>query len=187
MLRYLSIGALMLSSTIAMADGPSYSYIEGLYQEVDIDGADGDGFVVAGSVEIDENWFVVADYAGAEIDAGFIDVDYDRWSVGAGWRSAISEKTDWFVTASYVGAQLKAPGFGSESENGFGASVGIRSMFSPKLELAGALRYSDPEEESSIRAEAWYTLTGNFALGLRAELGDEIDTFGLGFRLFFDK
>ena len=35
MLRFLSIGALMLSSATAMAEGPSYSYIQASYQEVD--------------------------------------------------------------------------------------------------------------------------------------------------------
>ena len=123
-----------------------------------------------------------------QIDVFLFDIDYNRWSVGAGWRSAISEKTDWFATVSYVDAELDAGQlFGSESEDGFGASIGIRSMFSPKLELAGTVRYSDPEEETAVRAEAWYTLTGNFALGLRADFGDDIDSYGVGFRLYFDK
>ena len=187
MLRYLSIGVLMLSSTVAMADGPSYSYVEAVYQEVDVDGGDGNGYAVVGSVEINESWFVVADYSSAELDAGIFDADFNRWSVGAGWHSAISDKTDWFVTASYVDAEIDAGPFGGASESGLGASIGIRSMFSPKLELAGALRYSDPEEETAVRAEAWYTLTGNFALGLKVDIGDDISTYGLGFRLYFDK
>ncbi|MGI9201177.1 MAG: hypothetical protein ACR2QL_08970 [Woeseiaceae bacterium] len=187
MFRYLSIGVLMLSGGAAMADGPSYSYIEGLYQEVDVDGGDGDGYTVSGSVAINESWYVFADYSGAELDAGPFTADYDRFALGAGWHSAISDKTDWFVSASYVNAELSANGFGSVDESGLGASIGIRSMFSPKLELSGALRYSDPEEETGVRAEAWYTLTGNFAIGLRAEVGDEINTYGLGIRLYFDK
>jgi len=187
MLRYLSIGVLMLSSTVAMADGPSYSYIEGLYQEVDLDGTDGDGYTVSGSVEINESWFVFLDYSSAEIDAGFFSADFDRWALGAGWHAAISDKADWFVSASYVGAEISAGPFGSESESGFGASVGLRSMLNPKLELTGALRYSEPEEESALRLEGWYTLTGNFAMGLRADIGDDISTYGLGVRLYFDK
>ena len=71
MLRYLSVGLLLLSSTAALAEGPSYSYIEGLYQEFDVDvgggfDADGDGFTVAGSVAINDRWFVVVDYASAD-------------------------------------------------------------------------------------------------------------------------
>jgi hypothetical protein len=174
----------MLSSAVAMAEGPSYSYIEAVYQEVDIDGLDGDGFSVAGSVEINESWFVFADYYSADIDAGF---DFDRWSAGAGWRSAISDKTDWFATLAFVDAEINAGPFGSASESGLGASIGIRSMFSPKLELAGTVRYSDPEEETAVRAELWYTLTGNFALGLKADFGDDISSYGIGFRLYFDK
>ena len=43
MLRNLSIAALMLSSATAMAEGPSYSYIQANYEKVDISGGDGDG------------------------------------------------------------------------------------------------------------------------------------------------
>ena len=76
MLRYLSVGLLFLSSAAALAEGPSYSYIEGLYQEFDVDvgggfDADGDGFTVAGSVAINDRWFVLVDYASADFDAGF--------------------------------------------------------------------------------------------------------------------
>ena len=185
MLRFLSVGALMLSSATAMAEGPSYSYIQGLYQEVDTDIGDGDGFAVAGSVEINESWFVFVDYGSAEIDS-FFDFDYNRWAVGGGWRSAISDKTDWFVTASYVDAEISAGG-SSDSESGIGASLGVRSMLNPKLELAGSVVYSDPEEETAIRAEIWYTITGNLALGAQATFGGDIDTLGAGIRLYFDK
>lgn len=186
MLRYLSIGALMLSSATAMAEGPSYSYIQGLYQEVDVDfggDADGDGFAVAGSVAINDSWYMFVDYASAEFD---LSIDFDRWAVGGGWHSAISETTDWFVTASYVDAEISQGGFGF-SESGFGASVGVRSMVSPNLELAGTVGYSDPEEETAVRAELWYTVTGNLALGAAASFGDDLDTLGVGIRLYFDK
>ena len=185
MLRYLSLGALMLSSATAMAEGPSYSYIQALYQEVDTDLGDGDGFAVAGSIAINDSWFAFADYGSAEIDSLF-DFDFDRWAIGAGWHSAISETTDWFVTASYVDAEISAGG-GSFSESGLGASIGVRSMMNPKLELAGSVVYSDPEEETGVRAELWYTVTGNLALGAMATFGDDIDTLGVGLRLYFDK
>jgi hypothetical protein len=172
-----------------MAEGPSYSYIHGLYQEVDVDvgggfDADGDGFAVAGSVAINDSWFLFVDYSSAEFD---FSIDFDRVSAGAGWRSAVSDKTDWFVTASFVDAEISAGGFGSFSESGVGASIGVRSMLNPNLELAGAVRYSDPEEETAVRGELWYTVTGNLALGVAADFGDDLSSYGLGLRLYFDK
>ena len=74
MLRYLSIGALMFSSAAAMAEGPSYSYIQANYQETEFDfgggaKADGDGFGVSASFEIDESWFVFGGYASSELES----------------------------------------------------------------------------------------------------------------------
>ena len=192
MLRYLSIGALMLSSATAMAEGPSYSYIEADYREVDIDiapgiDADGDGFGVAGSVAINDNWFVFAGYAASEFESV---VDLDQTTLGAGWNSAISEKTDWFATLSYIDLKLSAAGFGSFSDDGFGASVGLRSMLNPNFELYGSLGYSDlgdGGDGTAVTAGLWYTVAGNLALGLGAEVGSDITTYGIGIRLYFDK
>ncbi len=192
MLRYLSIGALMLSSATAMAEGPSYSYIQANYQEIDVDlgggfDVDGDGYGVAGSVAINDSWFVFVDYAASELESI---VDLDQTRLGAGFNSAISENTDWFATLAYVDLSLKAPGLGSASDSGFGASVGVRSMMNPNFELYGSLGYSDlgdGGDGTAVAAGLWYTVTGNLALGLGAEVGSDITTYGIGIRLYFDK
>lgn len=192
MLRYLSIGALMLSSVTAMAEGPSYSFIQANYQEVDIDvgggfSADGDGYDVAGSVAINDSWFVFAGYAASELESV---VDLDEMKLGAGWNSAISEKTDWFVTLAYIDLELSATGIPSVSDSGFGASVGVRSMMNPNFELYGSLGYSDlgdGGDGTAVAAGLWYTVGGNVALGLGAEVGSDVTTYGVGIRLYFDK
>ena len=192
MLRYLSIGALMLSSATALAEGPSYSYIQANYQEVDVDlgggfDADGDGWAVAGSVAINDSWFVFAGYASSELESV---VDLDETTIGAGWHSAISQTTDWYATLAYVDLGLSARGFGSISEDGFAASVGIRSMMKPNLELYGNLGYADLGDGfdgASIGAGLWYTVTGNLALGAGVDVGDDVTSYGVGVRLYFDK
>lgn len=192
MLRYLSIGALMLSSATAMAEGPSYSYIQASYQEVEFDigggfgSADGDGFGVAGSVAINDSWYVFAGYSSAEIESV---IDLNQFSIGAGWHSAINETTDWFVSVGYVGAEVSAPGFGSVDDTGFGVGLGMRSMINPKLELAGSINYADFGDggETSLGLGAWYTISGNFAVGLGADFGDDVSGYGIGIRLYFDK
>jgi hypothetical protein len=192
MLRYLAIGALMLSSATAMAEGPSYSFIQANYQEVDIDlgggfDADGDGYGVAGSVAINDSWFVFASYTASEFESV---IDLDQTTLGGGWNSAISEQTDWFVTLAYIDLGVSAPGFVSVSDSGFGASVGVRSLINPNFELYGSLGYSDlgdGGDGTAVAAGLWYTVAGNLALGLGAEVGSDVTTYGLGIRLYFDK
>jgi hypothetical protein len=192
MLRYLSIGALMLSSATAMAEGPSYSFIQANYQKVDIDlgggfDADGDGYSVAGSVAINDNWFVFAGYTSSQFESV---VDLNQASLGAGWNSAISETTDWFATLAYVDLELKAPAFVAASDSGFAASVGVRSMLNPNFELYGSLGYADlgdGADGTAVAAGLWYTVAGNLALGLDAEAGSDVTTYGVGIRLYFDK
>jgi hypothetical protein len=192
MLRYLSIGALMLSSATAMAEGPSYSYIQASYQEIDVDdvfNADGDGYGIAGSVAINDSWFVFAGYASSELEFAIdASVDLDQATIGGGWNSAISEKTDWFVTLAYIDLEASS-GFVSADADGLGASVGVRSMLNPKLELYGSLGYSDlgdGGDGTAVAAGLWYTVGGRVALGLGAEVGSDITTYGVGIRLYFD-
>ena len=192
MLRYLSIGALMLSSATAMAEGPSYSFIQANYHEVDIDvgggfNVDGNGYGVAGSVAINDNWFVFAGYTSSEFESV---IDLNQASIGAGWNSEISDTTDWFVTLAYVDLEVKAPQIVTASDSGFAASVGVRSMLNPNFELYGSLGYSDlgdGGDGTAVAAGLWYTVAGNLALGLDAEVGSDVTTYGVGIRLYFDK
>lgn len=190
MLRYLSIGALMLSSTAALAEGPSYSYIQAAYQEIDVDlggniDADGDGFGVAGSVAVNESWYVFAGYSSFDLESV---VDLDKTQVGGGWHSPLSDKTDWFVAASYIDYDVSARGVGSASEDGFGVGLGIRSMINPRLELYGQATYEDVGDgDTTLAAGLWYTLSGNLALGAGLDVGDDITAYGVGIRLYFDK
>ena len=190
MLRFLSFGALMLSSAVALAEGPSYSYIQASYQEIDVDlggniDADGDGYGVAGSVAINESWFVFAGYSSFDLESV---VDLDQLQAGVGWHSPISDRTDWFVTGSYIDYEASARGFGSVSEDGIGIGIGIRSMINPNFELYGQATYEDVGDgDTTLEAGLWYTVTGNFALGAGLDVGDDITAYGVGFRLYFDK
>lgn len=190
MLRYLSIGALILSSATALAEGPSYSYIQAAYQEIDVDiggnnDADGDGYGVAGSVAINEDWFVFAGYSSFDLESV---VDLDQLEIGGGWRSPINSRTDWFVTASYLDYELSAPGFGSDSEDGFGVGVGVRSMLNPAFEVFGKVSYEDVGDgDTTIAGGVWYTVSGNLALGALLDVGDDVTAYGVGIRLYFDK
>ncbi|MDA0706410.1 MAG: outer membrane beta-barrel protein [Proteobacteria bacterium] len=183
----------MLSSAAALADnGISYSYIQAIYQEVEIDigegfDADGDGYGVGGSVEINDNWFVFAGYAASEFESV---VDLDQLEAGGGYHAPLSEKTDWYATLAYVSAEVSASGFGSADDSGVGVALGVRSMVSPSLELYASASYADlgdGADGSGFGVGLWYTVSGNIALGIGAGFGDDVTTYGAGVRLYFDK
>jgi hypothetical protein len=188
----LAVSALLLSGAVVQADGISYSYIQASYQEVDIDlggnlDADGDGFAVGGSVAINDDWFVFADYASAELESV---IDFDVLEVGAGYHAPISTKTDWYATLAYASAEVSAGGLGSADDRGYGVSAGVRSMISPSLELYGSIGYTDlgdGADGTAFGAGLWYTVSGNIALGIGASFDDDVTTYGAGVRLFFDK
>jgi hypothetical protein len=192
-LSAVAVGALLLSGAPTLADnGISYSFIQASYQEIDVDlgggfDADGDGYAVGGSVEINEDWFVFADYSSGELESV---VDIDQLAAGAGYHSELSSKTDWYATLAYVSAEVSAPGFGSADDSGVGVAIGVRSMISPSFELYGSVGYTDlgdGADGTAFGAGLWYTVSGNIALGVGASFGEDITTYGASVRLYFDK
>ncbi len=183
MFRYALIGVFMLSSAAAMADGFSYSSIQASYTDVEVGGADGNGFAVGGSVELADKWYAFADYATADLESV---LDIDLTTAGAGYHHSISDKTDVFAELGYANIDLE--GFGDDS--GLLARVGIRHDVSESLEIYGSignLDFDDVDYGTEIGAGAWYTISGNMAIGLDAKFSDDIDRLSASFRLYFDK
>lgn len=192
MLRYALMGILMLSGAAALADDLSYSRIQATYQEVDLDAGggvdvDGDGFGVGGSFAIGDSWYAFANYATADFDSV---VDLTILTIGAGWHTAISEKTDFYAELGFADGEIDVSGFGSEDDSGYSVEIGIRSMVNENLELFGSVGqvdFDDFGDGTALGAGLWYTVSGNFALGLGADFEDDVTSYGLGARLYFDK
>ncbi|MGI9270232.1 MAG: porin [Woeseiaceae bacterium] len=190
MFRYALMGVLMLSSAAAVADGPSYSYIQATYQEVELDASgtgfsdpDGDGFGVAGSVEVGDKWHIFADYATADLE-GVVDIDLT--TAGLGYRHGISNKTDVFAELGFAKADFEGIG----DDTGISVRLGIRSMVSDSLEISaniGESDYDDVDFGTEFGANLWYTVSGNVAVGAEVRFADDITRYGVGVRLFFDQ
>ncbi len=190
MSRYLAGICALFLAVPAMADSPSFNFVQLGYQEVELDvGAgfdvDGDGFALGGSVEFGPQFFGFVSYS----DIGFdFDVDLSQLQVGVGWKTDVSESSAFFARAAYVQAEVDVPGFGSEDESGYGLGVGIRSNVSPLIELYAEIAYADlgdGADSTAFGGGIFFNFTEMFALGAGAATDDDVTSYGITARLYF--
>jgi hypothetical protein len=193
MLRIFCASGLLLFGAQAIAADISYNFIEVGYHEIDIDGGffggvdiDGDGYGIAGSFELDENWFIGAGYAKSEFDFG---VDYDEIMLGVGYRVPVSSNVDFYGMFSYLSAEASAGGFGSADEDGYAATIGVRGMIGERFELNGSLAYVDlggGGDGNAFGAGALYNFTDAVAVGFSVDVDEDVTAYGIGIRVYFD-
>lgn len=189
MLRSMLVISMVALTAPALADGPDYNFIEGSYERIDLDGAgvnvDGDGFGIAGSVDVGEAWYLFASYNATDLD---FSIDLDEFAIGGGYHTPLNENVDLFAKLAFVRADASAFGF-SADDDGLGVSVGFRGITNDRFELEGALNYVDlgaPGDDFSVSGAAWYSFTPNVAAGFKAAFGDDVTRYGIGIRLYFD-
>lgn len=192
MVRTIGGLGLLLFAVPSLAADFSYNYVQAGYQEIDIDDnlfsgfdVDGDGFVVGGSFELTENWFVAGGYSSADFDFG---VDLDELSIGAGYHVPLNNNVDFYGMLSYVRSEVSASGFGSESENGYAAEIGVRGMIGDRFELNGSLGYVDLDEfgdGTAFGAGLLYNFSHAFAAGLSLDFDEDVKAYGIDFRVYF--
>ncbi len=192
MLRFLTVLALLALTAPALAETPSYNFIQGGFQRVEIDDdfgptIDGDGFGLAGSFEVADNFHVFGGYSSTGFD---FSVDLNQISLGGGYHEEISANTSFFANLAYVNLELETGSFGSVDESGVGAAIGLRSMISDRLELEGSIGYVDLGNELdgfSFGGVARYSFSDSFALGLAVEVEEDVLSYGLTGRVYFGK
>jgi hypothetical protein len=192
MSRYIAGIFVLFVALPAMAESPSYSFVQASYQEVDVDigfgqDVDGDGFGLGGSFEFGESFFGYISYS----DIGFdFSVDLTQLGAGIGWFTDVGTNTSVFARVGYLEAEVSAPGFGSEDESGYGIGVGIRSNVTELIELYGEIAYSDlgdGADGTEIGGGIFFNITEMFALGLGASTDDDVTSYGVNARLYFGK
>ena len=189
------VSALLLSfGSVQAAESPRWDSASISYQSVDVDGDKLTGFAISGSKLLGEDFFVVGSYGNAsddiEIYNSSVEVDFNTLSVGLGYRHSISQTTDVFGVVSYEDMEVEASYQGdseSESENGYGLTIGVRSMVSEKVELSGSLKYVDiaDETETAFGVSALYNFTDQFSAGVGYSKADDVDTLSISAIYFF--
>lgn len=195
MKKVVLVSALLLSfGSVQAAESPRWDSASISYQSVDVDGDKLTGFAISGSKLLGEDFFVVGSYGNAsddiEIYNSSVEVDFNTLSVGLGYRHSISQTTDVFGVVSYEDMEVEASYQGdseSDSENGYGLTIGVRSMVSEKVELGGSLKYVDiaDETETAFGVSALYNFTDQFSAGVGYSKADDVDTLSISAIYFF--
>jgi hypothetical protein len=180
-------GVIALSPLAAQSEGLSYSYLEGGFAQLDVDGVSSklDGYYLRGSVGFAEHFFAAADY----LDASKSGLDAQIYSVVLGGHFPLSDQVDLIGRAGYAGSEAGEYGYNA-SDDGYVVGAGLRGRLAEHFELEGNVNYydfSDSGNDTVIGVAARYYFTDQFALGADYQHFDGADLWGLGVRWSFGK
>jgi hypothetical protein len=169
------------------ADVMDYSFAEVGYVDTSLDTSgddvDGNGFALRGSLAVNPNFFVFANYQDLDFD---FDVDASLLEVGGGGRWPLSDKIDLVGKVGIVKAEIDVGPF-NDDDDGFLLGARVRGVVAPKFELEGGFDYRDIDvgDETTIVLEGRYFFIDNVAGGLSVGIGDDVTSLGLNVRLTF--
>ena len=195
MKKLLLASALLLSVGSVQADqSPKWDSVGISYQTVDIDGDELSGFGVSGSKLLGEDFFAVASYsyAGDEIEIYNSDLDLDLYSLSAGfgYRYSLTQNADIFGIVSYESMEAEVSyedESESETENGYGLQIGVRTLITEQIELGASIHYIDIADttETAFSASALFNFTDQFSAGVGYNTVDDVDTLSVSAVYFF--
>jgi hypothetical protein len=175
------VTALAVSSLEALAERPSFNYLEGGYVRHRIDnGCVQSGLGIGGSAEISDRIFVAGSYSDVS-DDDKKDADFCGSSLlraGAGIYGDFSDSASFYGTIS--GLQFKPDG-ADDSDTGWAIQAGFRTFLSPEFEMGALIGLQDvgPVNEAYISVNGIYWFTDQLGAYLEASASDE-STKGLG-------
>lgn len=189
MLRSALILLLLAFTASASAKDFDYDFFQLTYGNIEFDdiNVDGDGFGLAGSYSINEDFHVFAGYEAAGLDFG---IDATTIGAGLGWHTTLSPVVDLVASVSYQYIELDAPGGGNADDNGLGLGIGLRYAATELLELNAGISYvdlSDSGNDTGFGIGGLYSFTDAFALGLSGDWSDDSTSYTLAGRFYFGR
>ena len=187
------IGTLALLASVSMAaQAGNFSYN---YGQIGYELGDFEGLTLAGSFEINADVFVLVRFADLTEDVGGIDLDYNEFSIGAGYHMPVNPMTDAVFTGSFVSAEAEVaainflnvvvPGY-KVDDDGILLCAGVRHNLNPNFELAGHIFHTTVfDSDTGFFAEARYLFDSKMSAGLSFTSSDVIDGPGINFRVGF--
>ncbi|MEO0574477.1 MAG: hypothetical protein AAF004_03370 [Pseudomonadota bacterium] len=173
----------------------SYDVLEYRYQESELDAGafdiDGDGYVLAGSVEISNALHVFAGFDKLTFDDN---VELKTTSLGIGWAFDLSARTDIVLRAGIVDAEFNTPTFTADdffvdpSEDGVLFSAGVRSFVRDDIELYASLnrfQFEEFDDEESVLAGLDFYFSDSFAIGPAIHWVEDTTTWSIGGKFYF--
>lgn len=181
--------ALGLGGQAWAADGLSYNLLEGGYAHGEVKDLDikGDGFSLAGSMEIAPHVFGLANYTNLDMDGG---VTTSQFSLGIGYNITVAPNLDLLSGVTYENVKVDISGLGSASDAGYGLAVGLRGRAADRLELTGMVKYVNVghgNDDTTLSANARYYVTDAFAIGPDISHNSDGTTWGFSLRYDFGR
>ena len=181
----LSYAILSLLSFNALADAPSFDFIEAGYRNA-FKADDLDGYELNGSFELGESFYLNTSYL-SEGDKSVIHTD--SYFFGAGYKRKLSNSSVWFTQISYakVDREINLLGFESDTTNkGHQLSLGVKTNISEQWELSAATNFIDiNSKDSFVELGALYHFTENAGIYFKVDSKFEESTYATGLRISF--
>lgn len=151
--------AVSVLSSVAIAEGPSWTYISvgfvaGDSSEEEEDG-NYSGHSFNASAQLSDTFHARIDYADVDLND---EHSSEGHTIALGVHSALTDNTDLvveFVHSSYDFNE-------NEGYDGYGLNVGLKSMFTDKLELSGGVSFRDLELDTNFNGDEERHITTYF-------------------------
>ncbi len=174
-----------LTSLSAVADQPSFNFVEGGYSDFESDIVDADGLAIRGNAELTDNIFILAGYETLSADG--YDLDANQISLGMGYKFALNDNTALYTQLSYSNYSYDSNVLDVDDDDGYEIGIGARSQISNQTQLYGELTHIDID--SFVTTELTLGLRQNFTKQFGAYVEarvDDAETDGVGIGLSYN-
>ncbi len=156
----------LLSGSLLASEKPiSFNQVQLGYVMTDHDGPNGDpdelgGFLLAGSYEINDKFYVAGEYnSSSDVD---VDIIYQK--AGVGYFNAINESMVFYGQLNLVAVEIGSRVSGGIDDGGVGLDLGIKSSMVENMVLkAGIEYYSVEDAKTFVVLGADYKFNSNFS------------------------